>query len=311
MLQTKVFPDCLQDTVERDDQIHAHSLNFRSILGKLHWRDWHLHWQICRMCFGTWSYHCGCHTPVECALSIGLGTCNMNGKKVPFRVRGHWHESWRCSSSFLSVIKSWMNSCDGPKSSHFRNLDNPFADFFTGDSINCLVIGNGKFPKNLQLVIHNFFSKVQMFNNSWNIFGKKTKMHCLFFFVFFLASSFWFVKKIRDKNYRNNCRLSHPLRRRRILELATSDFCDDEMGVIPKIFRDIIPFCGATGTPVCGIWWCLCTGPSLPWLVAASDRFLIRVFHDKIKFYILRQNLHQTCFNDFSNVKWCMKQTSS
>ena len=24
----------------------------------------------------------------------------------------------------------------------------------------------------------------------------------------------------------------------------------------------------------------------------------------------LRQNLHQTCFNDFSNVKWCMKQTS-
>ena len=36
----------------------------------------------------------------------------------------------------------------------------------------------------------------------------------------------------------------------------------------------------------------------------------IRVFHDKIKFYILGQNLHQTCFNDFSNVKWCMKQTS-
>ena len=36
----------------------------------------------------------------------------------------------------------------------------------------------------------------------------------------------------------------------------------------------------------------------------------IQVFHDKIKFYILRQNLHQTCFNDFSNVKWCMKQTS-
>ena len=34
-----------------------------------------------------------------------------------------------------------------------------------------------------------------------------------------------------------------------------------------------------------------------------------RVFHDKIKFYILRQNLHQTCFNDFSNVKWYMKQT--
>ena len=33
-----------------------------------------------------------------------------------------------------------------------------------------------------------------------------------------------------------------------------------------------------------------------------------RVFHDKIKFYILRQNLHQTCFNDFSNVKWCMKK---
>ena len=25
--------------------------------------------------------------------------------------------------------------------------------------------------------------------------------------------------------------------------------------------------------------------------------------HHKIKFYILRQNLHQTCFNDFSNVK--------
>ena len=30
---------------------------------------------------------------------------------------------------------------------------------------------------------------------------------------------------------------------------------------------------------------------------------LIRIFHDKIKFYILRQNLHQTYFNDFSNVK--------
>ena len=38
--------------------------------------------------------------------------------------------------------------------------------------------------------------------------------------------------------------------------------------------------------------------------------FCSRVFHDKIKFYIFRQNLHQTCFNDFSNVKWCMKQTS-
>ena len=37
--------------------------------------------------------------------------------------------------------------------------------------------------------------------------------------------------------------------------------------------------------------------------------FLNRGFHDKIKFYILRQNLHQTWFNDFSNVKWCMKQT--
>ena len=35
----------------------------------------------------------------------------------------------------------------------------------------------------------------------------------------------------------------------------------------------------------------------------------IRVFHNKIKLYILRQNLRQTCFNDFSNVKWCMKQT--
>ena len=27
-----------------------------------------------------------------------------------------------------------------------------------------------------------------------------------------------------------------------------------------------------------------------------------RVFQDKIKFYILRQNLHHACFNDFSNV---------
>ena len=36
---------------------------------------------------------------------------------------------------------------------------------------------------------------------------------------------------------------------------------------------------------------------------------MIRVFHDKIKFYILRQNLHQTCLNDFSNVKWCVIQT--
>ena len=36
----------------------------------------------------------------------------------------------------------------------------------------------------------------------------------------------------------------------------------------------------------------------------------LRVFHDKIKSYILRQNLHQTCSNDFSNVKWCVKQTS-
>ena len=40
------------------------------------------------------------------------------------------------------------------------------------------------------------------------------------------------------------------------------------------------------------------------------ESLTIRGFHDKIKFYILRQNLHQTCFNDFSNVKWCMKQTS-
>ena len=36
-----------------------------------------------------------------------------------------------------------------------------------------------------------------------------------------------------------------------------------------------------------------------------------QVFYDKNKFYILRQNLHQTCFNYFSNVKWCMIQTSS
>ena len=37
----------------------------------------------------------------------------------------------------------------------------------------------------------------------------------------------------------------------------------------------------------------------------------IRGFHDKIKLYILRQNLHQTCFNDSENVKWRMKQTSN
>ena len=38
-----------------------------------------------------------------------------------------------------------------------------------------------------------------------------------------------------------------------------------------------------------------------------SRNFLppIRVFQDKIKFYILRQNLHQPRFNDFSNMKWC------
>ena len=36
---------------------------------------------------------------------------------------------------------------------------------------------------------------------------------------------------------------------------------------------------------------------------------ITRVFHDKVKFYILRQHLHQTWFSDFSNVKWCMKQT--
>ena len=34
----------------------------------------------------------------------------------------------------------------------------------------------------------------------------------------------------------------------------------------------------------------------------------IEFFHDKIKFDILRQNLHQACFNDFSNVKCCMKK---
>ena len=37
---------------------------------------------------------------------------------------------------------------------------------------------------------------------------------------------------------------------------------------------------------------------------------LVRVFHDEIKFYILRQNLHHTCFDEFQNVKWCVKQTS-
>ena len=42
-------------------------------------------------------------------------------------------------------------------------------------------------------------------------------------------------------------------------------------------------------------------------LAFMQEDFLV---HNKIKFYILRQNLHQTCFNDFSNVKWCMKQTS-
>ena len=43
---------------------------------------------------------------------------------------------------------------------------------------------------------------------------------------------------------------------------------------------------------------------------SVSEQEALRVFHYKIKFYILRQNLHQTYFNDFSNVKWCMKKTS-
>ena len=29
-----------------------------------------------------------------------------------------------------------------------------------------------------------------------------------------------------------------------------------------------------------------------------------------ILLYFKTEYLHQTCFNDFSNVKWCMKQTS-
>ena len=88
-----------------------------------------------------------------------IGTCNMNGKKVPFRVRGHQHESWRYRNSLLSVIKSWTNSCDGPKSSHCRNLDNPFADFAAADGINFLVIDIGKFPKKCRM------SNSQLLNN--------------------------------------------------------------------------------------------------------------------------------------------------
>ena len=51
--------------------------------------------------------------------------------------------------------------------------------------------------------------------------------------------------------------------------------------------------------------------PKNKFTVIFANKVRDRVFRDKIKFYILRQNLHQTCFDDFSNVKWCIKQTSS
>ena len=38
---------------------------------------------------------------------------------------------------------------------------------------------------------------------------------------------------------------------------------------------------------------------------------MIRVFHDKIKIYILRQNLHETYFNHFSEVKWYLSLWSA
>ena len=35
--------------------------------------------------------------------------------------------------------------------------------------------------------------------------------------------------------------------------------------------------------------------------LAAIKYLFYRVFHDKIKFHILGQNLHQTCFSDYAN----------
>ena len=54
-------------------------------------------------------------------------------------------------------------------------------------------------------------------------------------------------------------------------------------------FKNINFFCNNN-------WACHTAGPREVYQFDKS----IRVFHDNIKFYILRQNLHQTCFNDFS-----------
>ena len=73
------------------------------------------------------------------------------------------------------------------------------------------------------------------------------------------------------------------------------------------------PPCTGTGYPPLDQVWirqssiastCYAAG-SVP-LAFTQEDFLV---YDKIKLNILRQNLHQTCFNDFSNVKWCMNQT--
>ena len=41
--------------------------------------------------------------------------------------------------------------------------------------------------------------------------------------------------------------------------------------------------------------------------ISKREHICIRVFHDKIKFYISSQNLHQTCFNDFSKCEMVHK----
>ena len=46
------------------------------------------------------------------------------------------------------------------------------------------------------------------------------------------------------------------------------------------------------------------------WMIMCDMFKLFEFFTIRSNFTFLRQNLHQTCCNDFSNVKWCMKQTS-
>ena len=85
----------------------------------------------------------------------------------------------------------------------------------------------------------------------------------------------------------------------RVKGLLTSSICDATARSLPNQ----------------NVWILSCTvTPSVN--VNTSLKFMCRLemalkpnqgFHDNIKFYILRQNLHQTCFSDFSNVKWCMK----